>query len=343
MELARQIDDATAPWRRRRAAALRKRGRRHAARAGLTYEYWPVTWLRPSEWHNARARTMEGGYTKRVVRCGTPMDGVAVMCASCGCLHPAAHRCEVADLCEHCNKKKWAKTRARMLASLTPAVKAVHKRGRRAPIWCHEPGCKCAKLPPLCRWEMRMVTLTVRHSGDLSADIVTLQDGWARLRTWLDDRGIGGQRYVRVREVTPGEDGLGHVHYHVLLEAPPICYEWLRRAWRAAVKDPGACYPDIQRPPKTMTAKMAASYVAKYTTKGSKLPPELKSRWMEASYGKRTVTCSRGLLDPPAPAPCPDCKEVGQLGRVSDPVPAPLVGAETAPSRGPPLASYPTA
>jgi len=202
-----------------------------------------------------------------------------------------------------------------MVESFGPIARELARFPKTAPERCGVAGCGCASLADACAWELRLWTFTLRHSGDLGADLRTLQAGWVRFRAWLAKRGFRGLDYVKVVEVTPGTAGDGHVHAHVIVTAPPVCFAWMRREWQLCIEDPGACGVDVQRP-RSLSAEQAAGYVAKYASKGSQLTGALLEAWLQASYGRRVLSASVGLLAQDEPAPCADCEERGGLHRV---------------------------
>ncbi len=274
----------------------------------------PIPAHRPvNPWHAARARSLRRGWCERLASCGTELDGVVVFCAACGATHPAKQRCTLRHHCTSCARHYWAKTQKRYVRALGPVVRELRRLPRRAPVCCADPECKCARLAKRCSWELRLLTLTVRHTHDLERDFDTLQVGWKRLRAWFAKRGFRKLRYVKVVEVTPSDGG--HVHLHCAIALPPICFDWLTREWRSAVEDAGARGPNLQSR-GAASAEAAARYVAKYATKGSALPDEQRAAWHCATYGRRIIATSRGLLQPDEGAPCGDCTTVGALARL---------------------------
>lgn len=329
---APSLDDRTRQWRERRAGELWAAGfidRRE--RWDVTDDGHRVCWLRVRRWHRSRAESLMRGWDVRVSGCGELDDSAVVQCTACGCTHPVYHRCGMVRVCRSCARRAWGRARSRMLPALADAVRS----GDWAPTWhCDDDACSCRAVPAVTREELRLLTLTVRHSGDLDADRQRLQRGWVRLRAWFAARGLRKPRMVRVVEVTPGRDDLGHVHAHVVALLPALCFHWLRREWASASEDEGAAFVDVQRP-RTMSAEAAARYLATYATKGDDLPPELRAAWLCASYGKRAWTASRGLVEPAGRVPCPEpgCGELS-LTRV----PVAVVSADA--PRGPPPVAW---
>lgn len=142
-----------------------------------------------------------------------------------------------------------------------------------------------------------LVTPTVRHSGDPSADWDRLQRGWRVFRRWLARHLDGAPEYVRLWEATNGRDDLGHVHCHAVVYATRIDYGQAREAWRRAMRDPDAVI-DFQ---VVKNAKQAVRYVSKYVSKGVDLAcmsPKVAGKLQAAAYGRRMVSSSRSFFAP---------------------------------------------
>lgn len=103
---------------------------------------------------------------------------------------------------------------------------------------------------------------------------------------------IGRHAYAGVYEVTPGTDGRGHVHAHVLLVWPRwLDYGRVRSLWLAASRG-SSTRIDIRG--IDCDARRATAYVCKYMSKGSEaLAPDLAGRVIAAFYGRRAITASR--------------------------------------------------
>lgn len=159
------------------------------------------------------------------------------------------------------------------------------------------------------RWTL--VTLTLRHSGDLTADLTRLRRGWDRMRSWLRAELGRVPPFALVIETTPGRDGAGHVHAHACILLPWVAWGRMRAAWARHVGQDDA-QVDFSAAARRGTGRLrpdaAARYVAKYVGKPAKtLETDLLSAWLDASYQRRSVTCSRGLLARTVPAPCAEC------------------------------------
>lgn len=268
------LHDHTEPYRREMAARLRAASR---ARGG-------------SRWHDARA----DGLLRRpetVAACGTVVAAVATCAAGAG--RVAMRRCGDRHACSACASRAARRAYARMVESIDRARRGrAHGRGRSRDV-------------------LRLLTLTVRHTGDLRRDRDRIQRAWHRHRAWL--RSCAGVRpaYWSVWEVTPGRDGRGHVHLHVILLAPWYDYARAHAAWCAHADGESQRYD--ARAVRTRDAARAVSYLAGYLSAGAKdaawraADPALRAAWWAASYGRRVVSAHRGAWSPRTPAPCPCC------------------------------------
>lgn len=156
------------------------------------------------------------------------------------------------------------------------------------------------------RWSM--MTLTVRHSGDVGADRERIAAGWRRLRSWLHER-QGSNAFVLVWEITPGADGVGHVHAHVLIPLVWLDYAELRAAWSRATDGHGERIHVAQGKYGRGGAGGAAAYIAKYASKGSVSLGEshaVAAAWYRATYAKRWCSTSVRwwFVEPPKHCRC---------------------------------------
>lgn len=78
---------------------------------------------------------------------------------------------------------------------------------------------KLVQEHPKARW--LFLTLTVRNCpiGELGATLTAMNAGWQRLKDRKEFAPVLG--WVRTTEVTRGEDGSAHPHFHALLMVPP--------------------------------------------------------------------------------------------------------------------------
>ena len=252
----RALDAAWRPLARHRAEALRAKGTR---------------------WHNRRANALGRSLQKRTAECGS--TDVVVRCRCEDRRVPVL--CGVRFICGRCRERHRKRMEARLVRSLGEQVRgawdAWHKLGR----------------PALGKPMVLLTTLTVRHSGDPRADMARLTLAWKRWRSWLHSR-VGVCAFVRVTEVTPGRDELGHVHQHVVLVAPFFDWKEANRAWVRATEG-ASNHLDFLK----VSSRHAAQYAAKYSSKGigyvSLFTPELAASSMDALYARRMVTASQGF------------------------------------------------
>jgi hypothetical protein len=147
------------------------------------------------------------------------------------------------------------------------------------------------------RCGLRLITLTVRHSGDVDADRRAIAAGW---RAWYKSTRdwLGAYAYCASWEVTPGDDGRGHVHLHLVVIWPRfVPYGRARRMWLAACPESerihiagGSNAPD-----------RAANYLAKYLSKGVEVggfTDELQASVLASFYNAHLVLTSRKFWGP---------------------------------------------
>jgi hypothetical protein len=136
-----------------------------------------------------------------------------------------------------------------------------------------------------------MLTLTVRHSGDLALDRERLVSGWRGLYKRMHRAGWGRFPFIGVYEVTPGEDGKGHVHAHVACVWPFRDWSLVSQWWREAC--PESSHINIEA---SHDAHSAASYVSSYLTKGVRtadFSSEMRADVLAAFYGKQSIFTSK--------------------------------------------------
>lgn len=150
-----------------------------------------------------------------------------------------------------------------------------------------------------------LLTLTLAHSGSIVADRARLGAAWRRLYQHANAR-AWWSTYAGAYEVTPGTDGLGHVHMHVVLLSSWVPYRELHDAWRSALRlradEPHVL--DIRQrleDGRSVADVDAASYVSKYVTKGvqpGEFTGQKAGELLVAFRGKRKVTTSSGFWRP---------------------------------------------
>ena len=271
-------------------------------------------------WYDERARGLHVPRAHRVRECGHG-DGVALRCA-CG-RHVVTPACGQVQLCGRCRKRCFARVRRRTVRALHAHVRASQR------AW------EARGRPRGGRRTLTMATLTVRHSGSLETDRAVLVRAWCRLRAWIRKRIIqrfcplrldgskGGVRcgcgrrcgrflYVMVWEQTPGDDGRGHVHAHVVVLLPFIEWADIHAEWKRAT-DKRSTFIHL-RTDGGKSPERAAHYLAKYASKGVDLAgpeqwaPELAARALAMQWGRRKVSASHGAWLP-EPEGCTTCGE----------------------------------
>jgi hypothetical protein len=187
------------------------------------------------------------------------------------------------------------------------------KMNRAHSAWARRGGSAGKSHPP----KLYMVTLTLPHEGVPGRIEQLLDDAWRKLRQhaskthWSRDT-------LAVLEWTPGRDGKGHPHLHVLVVASYLDYTEVRASWRRAALRVGAQEPrgrgiDIEpnKGGRKNAARDAANYVAKYLTSGDKVGLYSVEDWVRLcawQVGRRTLRATRGWWDY-EPAACPCCEQ----------------------------------
>lgn len=244
-----------------------------------------------AQWSEDRARALAMPRRDVVAACRKRW-----MKIKCGCSEidiPVG--CEQPLLCEWCQKRHWRKLRKKVTRSLSiheAAARAAWNKDRRG----MRPG-------------VYLITLTGPHSGDIQTDRRVLGKAWRSLSKRARAEGWWGA-CVLVWEVTPGDDGQGHVHAHVAAVSSWVPYEELHAAWREAC--PGARNVNVQAPDKgRKSAGKAAHYLAKYVTKGvqaSGLTGRKAGEMLAAFYGRRKITTSEGFWVHEGDPRCKGCE-----------------------------------
>lgn len=230
-----------------------------------------------------RYRSCGTEHSQRVESCGLG----TIWFIKCGCsAGQVESRCNVKASCEKCATRIRAGYARKMELGLEAALEELResKRGRGRAL-------------------IRMITLTVRHSGDVATDRASIVRAWRLWRRWLADELGYSPEYAGAWEMTAGKDGLGHIHLHICLVTTNFDYRVAREVWQCAIGDSDAQW-DVS---VSSNPRKSCQYVAKYIGKTAyNLPVELEAAWIGAQYGKRTVTASRGLLKK---RPCEKCRQ----------------------------------
>lgn len=229
----------------------------------------------------SRVQKLRADITPRLDACSTEFLPIA-----CGCgLVGATQSCRQWWLCSLCREKRntplATDIRRGLKAALEQAVEEWGRNGGRG-----------------MRPEIRLITLTQRHSGNLSADQQALMSGWRTLYKRMHGD-YGKFPYVGVWEVTPGLDKLGHVHMHIAVIWQYRDYSRIRAQWERAC--PSSMQFDIvrkRRDGRPSTPTSITKYVAKYVSKGvdvGAFGPYLRAEVSAAFYNQHSVVSSLGF------------------------------------------------
>lgn len=215
-----------------------------------------------TQWHESRARNKINLFD-RVASCGSEESTqITLVCGGCGEKTPIDVGCDARWFCARCRprpvKKVQGDFRPKRTGLLTVAARVglTRRRQRKGE-----------------RWGERLLTLTLPHRGtpverirrlrktrhrffrllrdELRAELERIPSG-----VFVDDlpaastpRGVSQSRvertgrelslwefftYYSVLEWTPGEDGLGHPHFHVWMFSRFIAHDRLRELWQRA-------------------------------------------------------------------------------------------------------------
>lgn len=270
--------------RRQRAGARRSVRLGEPARA--------VAQRRSAEWSEHRAQAMALPRAELLAACGTRWRKIACKCGP----REVKVGCGQVQLCAGCRARSWRKWRRKLVRALDAHVRAA--RG----AWART---RDGMLPGVY-----LVTLTVEHSGSIETDRALLGKAWRRLSKVAQREKWWGA-YALTYEVTPGRDGLGHVHLHLAAISSWIPYDRLHEVWREVS---GARVLDVQAPRAATKAARAADYLSKYVTKG--VDPTVftgakAGELLVAMRGKRRVTTSVAFWEPcrDRESCCPTCRQ----------------------------------
>lgn len=264
-------------------------------------------------WHRARSESLRRGLVAKLRRCGS--RELTCMCRRCGVAHRVESRCDD-RFCFSCSRTFYGRLRRRLIHS-SHAHMAGLNRAERGRLLRVETCEHCKKQHPehaRGRSRPQLWTLTVAHDASTPAEETraTITKGWVRLRAWLQKQFGRSVPYALVWEWTRGSGSHGaHVHAHVLVLAPPLCWQRLSQAWQRATggRGAGVGHPRplargrahrAQKAAASLSATSAATYIAKYASKGSAVlegeeaDAVLLADVWRASYARRRVTASQG-------------------------------------------------
>ena len=134
-----------------------------------------------------RAEALARPFSAKLKRCRT--RGVRIKCGCRGWRGFRPYTCRQPLVCRWCARDRCKRMGSRMREGLAAALTP-------SPGW--RPNQRIV-----------LVTITLRHSGNIEQDRADLAVGWRRFRKALWKR-WGWFPFVGVWEVTPGRDGLGH-------------------------------------------------------------------------------------------------------------------------------------
>lgn len=259
----------------------------------------PGLTLAQREYAAARADALTRGLRGRVEGCGK--KGSIVSCACGRKLTP--WRCSRTLLCWGCAAyRRW-----RVVDRIQHAIQR-----QQAML----PGARTLLVTLSCAHDVpRLGGVELTAFEKLVDQRHRLAEGW-RAFTRAAGRRWGYVPYVGVWEVTPGRDGLGHLHLHVVVQ-------WGFRDWSEVAALWRECCPSSTRinlqeswDARQDSAERAAKYLSKYLGKTRGRPsedrtsadwtPEMHARVNAATYQLRWLFAARGHL-PPLESVCPTC------------------------------------
>lgn len=235
-----------------------------------------------------RAEALGRPVGPRVGKCGTV--GAMVACACPGASRFRPYGCRQWFLCARCRKERsprlGRRIREGLLARFAEEVDAWNGKRDERP-------------------RLVLLTLTVRHSGDLAVDREALASGWRRFYKRMN-RWIGVYPYAGVWEVTPSDDG--HLHAHVAVVWPWLKWKDVRALWLESCPESERINMVAKRRDgKASTPSSVANYLGKYLSKGvGDFSPRLNAEVSAAMYNKRSVFTSTGFWEKFVPV-CPTC------------------------------------
>jgi hypothetical protein len=299
----REVGEETKADRTRRAQKLTAR-RVQICSAMRRYRYGEASIRWKAKWYDDRAR----GHRERIERVeACQADIIHVSCSACGVGRELAAGCRAWMLCVRCRGAVSAALRARFLAARRLVVEQAMERNLFRPV--RRGG----------RYGERFLTLTVPHeSRSIAGRIGLAFAAWTRFlklfNAHLRAHVIRSVEWFRVFEWTPGEDGLGHPHFHVWLFSPFIDVDLIREWWALALAAEGCAATrvivDIKAitDPRTAAAELIKYMLKDITSSGEKIPPAVFARVYEALAGRRMRQASEGFMGlAKGVLPCCEC------------------------------------
>ena len=214
-----ELEERTRIFRRWKAAKHHEQ----AADATRKHEHTRATW------HRQRAMGQRKRF-ERIEQCGE--RELVLVCDDCGHeKRTRVARCQQWRVCLSCRRVRAARYRAMFEQARAEVLRK---------LWHKMQPARGAQ-----RYGEKFLTLTLRHSGDVRKDIRALSRAWRKFLRMVNkhfEREWGKAIdlvWVRVCEVTPGEDGLGHAHVHVWCLWPYVPQVLLGTHWGAALASEG--------------------------------------------------------------------------------------------------------
>lgn len=270
--------------RRQKLSPVRQKWERKATELNATIER--TAWDAPEmpalksrrKYAVARVAKLNGDILPRLDACG--QESLPIVCG-CGPVG-AKKTCRQWWLCGECRARRSPQLGADIRRGLDAALAAEREK------WGRDGG---RGMEP----QIRLLTLTAAHTGDLVADQASIAGGWRKLYKRMHDDYGESFPYVGVWEVTPGTDGLGHVHLHLA-----VVWRWrdfwrIREQWETAC--PTSRYLDIKKRKdgKASSPSSVGKYLGKYLSKGvdvNGFDERLRAEVSAAFYNQRSVLTS---------------------------------------------------
>lgn len=252
----------------------------------------------------ARCKRLRADVMPRVAECGTEHLPIACRCGLVG----ATVSCRQFWLCSTCRAKRTPALGSNIRRGLDRALSAEVEQ------WGREGGK--GQRPQLI-----LLTFTTKHSGNIGADHDAIATGWRKLYKRMHEE-HGWFPYAGVWEVTPGWDGLGHVHLHVAAIWRYRDWKRIKAQWRRAC--PTSMVVDIaprRKDKKDSTPASVANYLGKYLSKGadtSGFSPRMRAEISAGFYNQRAVITSERFWVK-QPKCCPKCHDRYRLVEIELP------------------------
>lgn len=281
-------------------------GKPAAAKAGLM-------------WHRQRGKA-ELNRFQRTYECGE--ETFWIVCTECNRCEPKTKTCRSGLLCLRCRKAIAGEKQALFTRARDRALSRMRAKGLDKPM--RKGGAFSEKL----------LTLTVPHdvSFGVGARVRVAFQAWAlflkSLNRYLRDIGVNKEcHFFRAFEWTPGNDDLGHPHFHVWILSPFVEQPLIRHWWECALRTAGMqVHVAIVHIERCHGVDGVAKELIKYLTKDilpnqQQVSVETFAELYKAVHGHRITQSSAGFFKGiDRRAECP-CGAIGCFKRVSEPPP----------------------